>query len=144
MRMAGSGARWRHFVDTTTTHEQAVTSMTDTAPPKEQITFEDLAKVDIRVGTILEVSDIAESKKLVSLKVDLGFATRTVVVGMKQERANPREVEGSQALFVVNLPPRKMAGVVSEAMLFDVGYSDKILPALAIPERRVPNGTRAG
>ena len=123
---------------------KAPASMTDTAPPKEQITFEDLVKIDIRVGTILEVSDIAESKKLVRLKVDLGFATRTVVVGMKQERANPREVEGSQALFVVNLPPRKMAGIVSEAMLFDVGYSDKIVPALAIPERRVPNGTRAG
>ena len=118
--------------------------MTDIASPKEQVTFEDLVKIDIRVGTIMEVSDIAESKKLVRLKVDLGFATRTVVVGMKQERENPREIEGSQALFVVNLPPRKMAGVVSEAMLFDLGYSDKILPALALPERRVPNGTRAG
>ena len=63
---------------------------------------------------------------------------------MKQEREDPSEIEGSQALFVVNLPPRKMAGVVSEAMLFDLGYSDRILPALAIPERRVPNGTRAG
>ena len=63
---------------------------------------------------------------------------------MKQERENPREIEGLQALFVVNLPPRKMAGVVSEALLFDLGYSDKILPALAIAERRVPNGTRAG
>ena len=118
--------------------------MTDIAPPKEQITFEDLVKIDIRAGTIVEMSDIAESKKLVRLKVDLGFETRTVVVGMKQEREDPREIEGSQALFVVNLPPRKMAGVVSEAMLFDLGYSDRILPALAIPERRVPNGTRAG
>ena len=118
--------------------------MTEISPPKELITFEDLARIDIRVGTILEVSDIAESKKLVALKVDLGFAIRTVVVGMKREREDPREIEGSQALFVVNLPPRKMAGVVSEAMLFDLGYSDKILPALAIPERRVPNGTRAG
>ena len=118
--------------------------MTEIAPPKEQITFEDLARIDIRVGTILEVSDIPESRKLVRLKVDLGFATRTVVVGMKRERENPKEIEGSQALFVVNLPPRKMAGVVSEAMLFDLGYSDRIVPALAIPARRVPNGTRAG
>ena len=118
--------------------------MTDIAPPKEQIGFEDLTRIDIRVGTILEVSDIAESKKLVALKVDLGFATRTVVVGMKRERENPKQIEGLQALFVVNLPPRKMAGVTSEAMLFDLGYSDKLLPALAIPERRVPNGTRAG
>ena len=118
--------------------------MTEITPPKEAVTFEDLLKIDIRVGTILEVTDIAKSRKLVRLKVDLGFAIRTVVVGMKQERDDPKEIEGSQALFVVNLPPRKMAGVVSEAMLFDLGYSDKILPALAIPERRVPNGTRAG
>ena len=45
---------------------------------------------------------------------------------------------------MVNLPPRRMAGVLSEAMLFDLGYSDGIAPALAIPERPVPNGTRAG
>ena len=118
--------------------------MPDIAPPKEQIAFEDLSRIDIRVGTILEVSDVPESRKLVSLKVDLGFATRTVVAGMKQEREDPSEIAGSQALFVVNLPARRMAGVVSEAMLFDLGYSDGILPALAVPERPVPNGTRAG
>ena len=114
------------------------------APPREQIAFEDLTRVDIRVGTILEVSDIPNSRKLLRLTVDLGFGTRTVVVGMKQEREHPGEIEGAQALFVVNLPPRRMAGVLSEAMLFDLGYSDGIAPALAIPERPVPNGTRAG
>jgi tRNA-binding protein len=104
--------------------------MPDIAPPREQIPFEDLSRIDIRVGAILEVRDIPES--------------RTVVVGTKQERGDPREIEGSQALFVVNLPPRRMAGVLSEAMLFDLGYSDGIQPALVIPERPVPNGTRAG
>ncbi len=63
---------------------------------------------------------------------------------MKQERENPRALEGQQGLFVVNLEPRKMMGVVSEGMIFDVGYADGIRPALAIPERQVPNGTRAG
>jgi tRNA-binding protein len=63
---------------------------------------------------------------------------------MKRERANPREIEGQQALFVVNLPPRKMAGVVSEGMQFDIGYLDGITPVLAVPESRVPDGTRAG
>jgi tRNA-binding protein len=63
---------------------------------------------------------------------------------MKRERANPREIEGKQALFVVNLPSRKMAGIVSEGMLFDIGYSDGITPVLAVPESRVPDGTRAG
>ena len=118
--------------------------MPSIAPPKETVPFEDLTRIDVRVGTILEVTDIQQSRKLVRLRVDLGFAVRTVVVGMKQERGDPKEIEGLQALFVVNLPPRRMAGVLSEAMLFDVGYSDGIVPALAIPERPLPNGTRAG
>ena len=64
--------------------------------------------------------------------------------GMQQERSNPREIEGKQALFVVNLEPRKMMGEVSEGMLFDIGYADGITPVLAIPETPVPNGSRAG
>jgi tRNA-binding EMAP/Myf-like protein len=63
---------------------------------------------------------------------------------MKRERANPQEIEGKQALFVVNLLPRKMAGLVSEGMLFDIGYADGVTPVLALPESRVPDGTRAG
>ena len=63
---------------------------------------------------------------------------------MKQERANPKEIEGKQALFVVNLEPKKLMGEISEGMLFDIGYADGVEPALAIPERKVPDGTRAG
>ena len=63
---------------------------------------------------------------------------------MKQERENPREIERRQALFVVNLEPRRMRGVLSEGMLFDLGYADGIAPALAVPERPVPDGARAG
>jgi tRNA-binding EMAP/Myf-like protein len=54
------------------------------------------------------------------------------------------EITGKQALFVINIEPRKMVGQVSEAILFDIGYSDGITPVLAIPERPVPDGTRAG
>ena len=64
---------------------------------------------------------------------------------MKKERQNPKaEIEGKQALFVVNLEPRRMAGELSEGMIFDIGYADKVVPVLALPERPVPNGTRAG
>ena len=63
---------------------------------------------------------------------------------MKQEREDPRKIEGKQALFVVNLEPRTMAGEVSEGMLFDIGYADGITPVLATPEAPVPNGSRAG
>jgi tRNA-binding protein len=51
---------------------------------------------------------------------------------------------GRQALFVVNLQPRKMMGEVSEGMLFDLGYADGVTPCLAVPECPVPDGTRAG
>lgn len=114
------------------------------APIKPVVEFNDLEKLDIRLGTIVSVEDVAKSDKLVKLTVDLGDHRRTVLAGLKQERPDPREIEGRQALFVVNLPPRKMMGLTSEAMLFDLGYADKILPALALPERPLPNGTRAG
>jgi len=63
---------------------------------------------------------------------------------MKTERADPREIEGRQALFVVNLPPRKMKGVLSEGMVFDLGFEDGVTPVLAVPEAPMPDGTRAG
>ena len=103
-----------------------------------------LSQIDVRVGKILTVTDVPNSEKLVALEVSFGDHKRTVLAGMKRERANPREIEGKQALFVVNLTPRKMAGMVSEAMLFDLGYQDGITPALAVPEKPVPDGTRAG
>ena len=115
------------------------------APIKPLIPFDYLEKIDIRVGTILVVEDVPDSQKLLRLKVDFGDHKRSILVGMKKERQNSRaEIEGRQALFVVNLEPRRMAGEVSEGMIFDVGYADKIVPILAIPERPVPDGTRAG
>ena len=85
-----------------------------------------------------------KSQKLVRLLVDSGDHTSTILAGMKNERRDPREIEGRQALFVVNLEPKRMAGEVSEGMLFDIGFADGITPVLAVPERPVPNGVRAG
>jgi|SRR5438477_251740 len=113
------------------------------APVKPSIPVEVLDRIDIRVGTIESVDDVPGADKLVALRVNFGDHTRTIVAGMKQERANPREIEGRQALFVVNLEPRKMRGVLSEGMLFDIGYADGVQPVLAMPESPVPNGTRA-
>ena len=114
------------------------------APVKSTVPLSALEVLDIRVGTIESVEDVPKSAKLVRLIVSFGDHRRTVLVGMKQERANPAEVQGRQALFVVNLEPRKMMGEVSEAMLFDLGAPDGITPVLAVPERPVPDGTRAG
>ena len=114
------------------------------APIKATIDIDDLKKIDIRVGTIEHVSDVPNSDKLVDLTVNFGDHHRHILAGIKKERANPKELEGKQTLFVVNLAPRKMAGLVSEGMLFDLGYADGITPVLAQPEKPVPNGTRAG
>jgi tRNA-binding protein len=114
------------------------------APIKELIDFDDFAKLDIRVGTITQVSEVAKSNKLMKLTVDFGDHIRSILSGIKQERDNPKVIEGKQALFVVNLPERKMAGELSQGMLFDIGYEDKIKPCLAMPESKVPNGSRAG
>jgi tRNA-binding protein len=114
------------------------------APIKPTVSFDVLEKIDIRAGTIEVVEDVQGSDKLVRLIVDFGDHKRKILVGMKQERQNPGEIEGKQALFVVNLAPKKMMGEISEGMLFDIGYSDGLTPVLAIPENTVPNGARAG
>lgn len=114
------------------------------APIKPLASVEALDALDIRVGTIERIEEVPRSDKLMKLRVNFGDHWRTILAGMRRERKNPREIEGRQALFVVNLPPRKMAGEISEGMIFDIGYADGITPALAVPERPVPNGTRAG
>ena len=111
---------------------------------KPIISADVLERIDIRVGTIELVEDVRGSDKLVKLTVDFGDHKRSILAGMKQERDNPKEVEGRQALFVVNLEPKKMMGEISEGMLFDIGYADQIKPVLAVPEKPVPGGTRAG
>ena len=114
------------------------------APVKRDISFEHFQQLDIRVGTISSVEDIAESRKLVKLTVDFGDHSRSILVGMKQERDDPSEIEGTQALFVINLPEKTMAGHLSQGMLLDIGFSDGINPCLAIPERPVPDGIIVG
>lgn len=120
------------------------TSSFKVAPLKPTVSIDLLDKLDIRVGTVRLVEDVKGSEKLVKLTVDFGDHTRTILVGMKQERANPKEIEGRQTLFVINLEPKKIMGEISQGMLLDIGYADGIKPVLAVPEKEVPNGTRAG
>ena len=114
------------------------------APIKSIATSADLEKLDIRVGTIRQVVDVPASEKLVQLIVSFGDHERSILAGLKKERSDPASLTGKQALFVVNLAPRKMAGLMSEGMLFDIGYADGIVPVLATPELPVPDGARAG
>src|SRR5258708_2824145 len=114
------------------------------APIKPVVSSDVLERLDIRVGTIEAVADVPGSHKLVELRVNFGDHARIILVGMKQERADPKEIEGKQALFVVNLEPRRRAGGASEGMVFDIGHADGIRPVLAMPESPVANGVRAG
>jgi tRNA-binding protein len=114
------------------------------APIKPAVAISALESLDIRIGTIERVEEIPRSDKLMKLTVNFGDHSRTILAGIKKERENPREIEGRQALFAVNLEPRKMAGEISQGMLLDIGYADGLTPVLAVPERPVPNGSRAG
>ncbi len=114
------------------------------APIKPPVTVEDFSRLDIRVGRIEKVSDVPDSRKLVKLDVSFGDHRRTILAGLKDERKNPEEIAGLQAIFLVNLEPKKMAGEISQGMLLDIGYADGLKPVLAIPEADVPDGTRLG
>lgn len=85
-------------------------------PVKETITFEDFAKVDLRIGTIIEAEKMPKANKLLVLKVDTGIDVRTIVSGIA-EHFTPEEVIGKKVTVLVNLAPRALRGVESEGML---------------------------
>jgi tRNA-binding protein len=114
------------------------------AAQKPEIAIPVAAQVDLRVGTISSIEEVAGSDRLMKLSVDFGSERRTVIAAVRQERSDPGSIVGKQALFYYNLQPKTIRGQVSEAMLCDAGYADGVLPALLEPERPVPNGTRAG
>ena len=85
-------------------------------PQKDTISYEDFAKLDIRVGTILEAEKMPKAKKLLVLKVDTGLDVRTIVSGIA-ESFTPEEVVGKKVTVLVNLAPRALRGVDSEGMI---------------------------
>ncbi len=85
-------------------------------PQKEEITFDDFTKLDLRVGTILEAEKMPKTKKLMVLKVDTGIDTRTIVSGIA-ESFSPEDVIGKRVTVLVNLAPRKLRGVESQGMI---------------------------
>lgn len=89
---------------------------TKVEPQKEEITFQDFTKLDLRVGTILEAEKMPKTKKLLVLKVDTGIDVRTIVSGIA-ESFSPKEIVGKRVTVLVNLAPRKLRGVESEGMI---------------------------
>jgi methionyl-tRNA synthetase len=83
---------------------------------KPEIVFDDFAKVDLRVGTIVSAEKVQKADKLLKLQIDLGFETRTIVSGIAMH-FQPDEIVGKQVTVVVNLAPRKMRGIESNGMI---------------------------
>jgi len=105
------------------------------APAKENISFDDFVKMDIRVGTILEAEKVAKTKKLLKLTIDTGIDKRTVVSGIA-EFFSPEEIVGRQVSILVNLEPREIKGITSQGMILMAedadGRLDFVKPDTAI------------
>ena len=109
---------------------------------KDECTFDDFQKMDIRVSTILEAEKIAKTKKLLKLTVDTGIDKRTIVSGIA-EHFSCEELVGKQVLVLVNLAPREMKGVMSQGMILMAEYASGKLELLS-PEHKTNNGAIVG
>ncbi len=105
-----------------------------------EISYDDFAKLDIRVGTVLAVEPVPDTDKLLKCTVDFGeFGTRTIVSGIAEWK-KPEDLIGGQFPYIVNLAPRMLRGVESQGML--LAASDETGVALLKPEREVQKGTK--
>ncbi|MEN8201222.1 MAG: methionine--tRNA ligase [Bacteroidota bacterium] len=86
------------------------------APQKDEITFDDFTRMDLRTGTILEAEKVAKTKKLIKMQVDLGFEKRTIVSGIA-EYYQPESLQGKKVCVLANLAPRKIKGIESQGMI---------------------------
>lgn len=107
------------------------------------ITIDDLAKAEIKVGTVVSAERVPETDKLLRLMVEFGEETgpRQIVSGIAAYVETPESLVGKQLSFVTNLVPRTIKGLESNGMLFAVGEGDSF--AFLTPHREVPPGTSA-
>ena len=110
------------------------------APQKELISYDDFAKMDIRIGTILEAEKMPKADKLLILKVDTGIDQRTIVSGIAQSFA-PEEIIGKKVTVLVNLAPRKLRGVESQGMILMVENSEGKYTFINPDTEGIANGT---
>jgi len=111
-------------------------------PMKEQISFDDFTKIDLRTATILEAEKVEKADKLLKLKVDTGVDVRTVVSGIA-ESFSPEEIIGKQVMILLNLAPRKIRGIESQGMLLLTTKPDGKL-SFVTPDEKVENGIDIG
>lgn len=124
------------LLDTKKANEMAVAVA---APVKEECTFDDFMKMDIRTATILEAKPVKKTKKLMEILLDTGIDKRTVVSGIA-EHYKAEEIIGKQVSVLVNLAPREMKGIVSQGMILMAEDADGTLRFVS-PEQAVKNGS---
>ena len=110
----------------------------------EEISYDDFAKLDIRIGTIIAAARVPDTDKLIKCTIDFGeppagLGVRTIVSGIALSRA-PETIVGKQCPYIVNLSSRVLRGIESRGMLLAVGLEDGI--ALLHPDEDVPPGAR--
>ena len=111
-------------------------------PMKDEITFDDFSKIDLRTATILEAEKVEKTDKLLKMKVDTGVDVRTVVSGIAQS-FSPEEIIGKQVMILLNLAPRKIRGIESQGMLLLTTKPDGKL-SFVTPDEKVDNGVEIG
>ncbi|MFT4222595.1 methionine--tRNA ligase [Dysgonomonas sp.] len=112
------------------------------APQKANIAFDDFAKIDLRVGTILECIKVPKADKLLQFLIDDGMSKRTIISGIAAWY-KPEDLVGKQVCFVANLEPRKLKGVESQGMLLSVEDTDGTLSLIQLPKNVTP-GSQIG
>jgi methionyl-tRNA synthetase len=121
------------------TKKENAMSDTSVTPQKDTIVYEDFAKMDLRVGTILEAEKMPKAKKLIVMKVDTGIDTRTIVSGIA-EYFSPEDLIGKKVTVLVNLAPRPLRGVDSQGMILLAENPDGRLIFVGPEEDSTPNG----
>ena len=121
------------------TKDKNEAAMAEVKGQKEEITYDDFAKLDIRIGTVLAAEKLPKSKKLLKLSIDTGVDQRTILSGISQH-FEPEELIGKQVTVLINLVPRKMMGIESEGMVLMAEDATGDL-RLMIPQEDVKNGS---
>ncbi len=121
------------------TKKQNEIASSDAIPAKEDITFEDFQKMDIRVVKILAAEKVAKTKKLLKLKVNTGVDTREIISGIA-EYYQPEDLVGKQVLMLINLVPKNIKGVDSHGMVLMAENADGMLSTM-LPDKPVKEGS---
>lgn len=131
-------AQIQKLLDTKKSNELATWKPEDI---KENVSFDEFMKMDIRVGTVLDCQKVPKADKLLQFRIDDGLRGRTILSGIAEYYPNPADLIGKQVLFIANFPPRKLRGIDSEGMILSAENPDGSLTVIQ-PGVLLSNGSK--